>query len=47
MHISLKLHVLTLTRVRNFDRIESIQPGLINWGRLQFEFDSAHVKYGI
>ena len=26
---------------------ESIQPGLINLGRPKFEFDSAHVKYGI
>ena len=26
---------------------ESIQPGLINLGRSKFEFDSAHVKYGV
>ena len=26
---------------------ESIQPGLINLGRSEFEFDSAHVKYGV
>ena len=26
---------------------ESIQPVLINLGRPKFEFDSAHVKYGV
>lgn len=26
---------------------ESIQPGLINLGRSEFELDSAHVKYGV
>ena len=26
---------------------ESIQPGLINLGRSEFGFDSAHVKYGV
>ena len=44
MHFHL---LLNSVRLELRSASESIQPVLINLGRPKFEFDSAHVKYGV
>ena len=39
--------LLNLVRLELRSASKSIQPVLINLGRPKFEFDSAHVKYGV
>ena len=39
--------LLNSVRLELRSGFESIQPVLINLGRPKFEFDSAHVKYGV